>query len=98
MSERIGIRDLLIDCALAILALPILLVRGVLRLRKLLDQVDAARRGVIACRWCRSAVPISRMATCPVCGWTTPGSLLVCRCGATFSAVRCEVCGGTNAL
>jgi hypothetical protein len=45
-------RDLLTDVALALLALPILIVRGLLRLRRLLEQADIARRGAMPCRWC----------------------------------------------
>lgn len=91
-------RDLLVDVALAVLALPILAVQGLLRLRRLLDQADIARRGAMRCRWCDAIIPTSRMATCPVCGWTTPGSVFGCRCGATFAAVSCPTCGGTNGL
>lgn len=91
-------RDLLTDVALALLALPILIVRGLLRLRRLLEQADIARRGALPCRWCGALIPTARMATCPACGWTTPGSLFSCRCGATFSTVVCPTCGGTNGL
>ena len=93
------VKAALIDAALAILALPILLVRAAIRARKLVDRVDAARRGVLRCRYCASPVPLSRMATCPVCGWTEANTMLHCgRCKTTFSAVRCDSCGGTNAL
>ncbi len=91
-------RDLLVDVALAVLALPILAVRGLLRLQKTIAQAEVARRGAMACRWCGALIPTSRMATCPVCGWTTPGSVFSCRCGATFTTVTCPTCGGTNGL
>jgi hypothetical protein len=96
MSDQL--RDLLIDAALAVLAFPILVVGGALRVRRLLERVEVMRRGVKDCDFCGELVPLSRMATCPVCHWTTPGSLLTCRCGATFRAVPCPTCGGTNAV
>lgn len=95
MNERQFLRDALIDGVLMLLALPILAVRGLLRLRKTLRMIEAMRQPVRPCEYCQSPIPMARMATCN-CGWTEPSTVLACsRCGASFNVVQCS-CGAMN--
>jgi hypothetical protein len=97
MNDRLHLRDWLIDGVLILLALPVLALRGVLRLRKTRRMIAALRRPAIACRTCSAPIPLARMARCP-CGWTEANTVLACsRCGALFNVVRCA-CGATNTV
>ena len=81
---------------LYILASPILLIKMLLSLGKQLDTIERIRTGSIACEWCGAEISLNRVARCPACAATTPGSLLRCAlCGTTYKTVSCDVCQST---
>lgn len=97
MNDRVRLTDWLIEGILILLALPVLALRGALRLRKTQRMIAAMRQPAIACRTCSAPIPLARMATC-TCGWTEASTVLACsRCGALFNVVRCS-CGATNTV
>lgn len=76
---------------LYVLASPILLIKMLLSIRKQLATIERIRGGSIACEWCNKDVKLNRVARCPECHATTPGSLLRCaHCGAKFKTVTCD--------
>lgn len=79
-----------------VLAMPILLVQWVLKLRKDIAAIERIRAGVLACPYCTFANPLNRMATCAKCRATEPSSVLRCSfCKATFKTITCDQCGAT---
>lgn len=79
---------------LYVLASPVFAVRGLLRLRKLLPGLRAARRGVIDCPYCKTPNPLDILATCRRCGVTEFGSRLYCatcrQVSTRFDCARCH--------
>ena len=81
---------------LYILASPIYLLLGVLRFRKLLPGLRAARQGVIDCPYCKTPNPIDILATCRRCGVTEFGSRLYCSaCRQVSTRFDCGRCHAT---
>ncbi len=79
---------------LYLLAAPVYLLLGVLRIRKLLPGLQAARRGVIECPYCKTPNPLDILATCRRCGVTEFGSRLYCsacrQVSTRFDCARCH--------
>lgn len=87
-----------IDVLLFILALPLLIVRGVRLLTRDLRRIETVRRGIVICA-SGHASPTNRLSKCAICGAVKPTSLLYCPiCHTTYDAVACESCGETVLL
>jgi len=93
--EKHVLKHLAVAC-MYVLAAPLLLFQWLKKLRKDFRAVGQIRSGVFPCPYCQFENPLNRMATCPRCRASEPGSVLRCTfCKASFRTITCESCGAT---
>jgi hypothetical protein len=88
-----------IDVVLWLLASPVLLVRGLIRLVRRVRFYRMAYAAQVGCRHCGAAISLVNIWRCH-CGYTSPSHLLrECPiCGSLPRMVRCYSCGTTERL
>jgi hypothetical protein len=81
---------------LHLLALPFVLIAGIVNLRRLVRLAQRLNAGVITCPYCAAVNPLNLMTRCPTCGAVEPGSRLRCSfCDAVYDVIPCGGCGAT---
>lgn len=79
--------------AVYLLALPVYLVRFILRGVAEIGRFRAIESGEITCPHCGNVNALDVLATCRNCGATEFGSRLYCTwCRTTFAAFPCDAC------
>lgn len=79
--------------AVYLLALPVYLIRWIVRSAGDLQRFRAMRSGEITCPHCGSVNALDILATCRNCGATEFGSRLYCsHCGEISRAFPCDIC------